>query len=109
MDSEINFTINAANAKEKESFFKEVSTVLFFPDYWHQNLDSLDELLNDLDWIDKSIIKIDVINSSDLLINEPEDYKKKVLQLFDSVVQEWQNFENDDYRERKKVIISFKK
>jgi len=40
-------------------------------------------------------------------ILQPVELKKKVIQLLNNVVMEWENFEDENFRERKKVIIDF--
>ena len=45
---------------------------LLFPDYFSHNLDSLDELLSDLEWIPQKRIRLVISNSKSLLSKNPE-------------------------------------
>lgn len=53
-----------------DSFYEAISSALNFPDYFGQNLDALDELLFDLDWIKQKFVLLVVLNSSQLLHEE---------------------------------------
>lgn len=47
---------------------------LSFPDYFGRNLDALEEVLSDLEWIKEEKVKIIILNTEQLLIN---DLKKR--------------------------------
>ena len=50
-----------------ESFYEGISNALNFPDYFGQNLDALDELLFDMDWIRQDHVLLIISNSAQLL------------------------------------------
>lgn len=51
-------------------FYEEIAKALNFPDYFFPNLDSLDECLNDLSWIEQNEIHLLIFNYEDLLFEE---------------------------------------
>jgi len=53
---------------------------LSFPDYFSHNLDSLDEMLSDLDWIPQRRIRL-IISDVDQLLCEDEDKKESILEI----------------------------
>ena len=48
-------------------FYRLLSTTLHFPNYFHENLDSLDEVLCDLNWIPQDTIQIHFKNIKQFL------------------------------------------
>jgi RNAse (barnase) inhibitor barstar len=56
---------------------------LSFPEYFGNNLDALDEMLADLDWIKESTVKIILLNKDALLSKEPAK-KKAFLEILQS-------------------------
>ena len=67
--------------------YQRLQEQLSFPDYFGHNLDSLDEVLSDLDWIAKARIRL-IINDIPNLLSE-EDAEKK--ESFLDVINEHQN------------------
>lgn len=53
-----------------DDFYASLRQQLSLPDYFGNNLDALEEVLNDLDWIEEEKIKIIISNSSALLVND---------------------------------------
>ncbi|HET7118059.1 MAG TPA: barstar family protein [Hanamia sp.] len=56
---------------------------LSLPDYFGNNLDALEEVLSDLDWINEEKIKIIILNSNELLTKDISK-KKDLLEIFNS-------------------------
>ena len=56
---------------------------LSIPEYFGKNLDALEEVLADLEWIDEAKIKIIILNESALLVNS-DDKKKDLLDVLNS-------------------------
>ncbi|MEO9023254.1 MAG: barstar family protein [Ginsengibacter sp.] len=51
---------------------------LSLPDYFGRNLDALDEMLDDLEWVTEEKVKIIILNSDELLT---DDLEKKTIFL----------------------------
>ena len=103
---ECNICIDGLVLPTISSFYKDISNKLKFPQYFSENLDSLDEILNDLDWIDSEKINIYVFNVESFLKDESENMKKNVLELFKEVALEWD--ENVDLDKKFKIFIDNK-
>lgn len=63
--------------------YQSLQQQLSIPDYFGKNLDALDEVLSDLDWLEEKNVKIIIANLSKLLANEI-DRKKDLLEVMDS-------------------------
>lgn len=48
---------------------------LSFPDYFGRNLDALEEMLSDLEWIEEERIKIIIANGEGILSEDPKKRK----------------------------------
>jgi RNAse (barnase) inhibitor barstar len=96
--------IDANNCKTKKSFLIVIGTAFQFPSYFGQNLDALKECLNDLEWLDKPNYILLIKNAKELLSEEPEEVRDKILILLEDVSKEWANVPNyegeDAYRKR---------
>jgi RNAse (barnase) inhibitor barstar len=69
-----------------KAYFK-LQEQLSFPDYFSYNLDSLDEILSDLEWISKPRIRLIITDLAQLLNEEDTDRKASFLE----VINEHQN------------------
>lgn len=70
-----------------EQCYATLSVQLLFPCYFGNNLDALEEVLGDLDWLTEGTIKIIILNSKKLLA---EDIFKK-----DAFLDIFNNSENE--------------
>lgn len=73
---------------DKYSFYETISKALNLPDYFGKNLDALDEVLFDLDFIEQTYCQIIIFNYSHLMANEP-DYKQALQDFFESFDSEF--------------------
>ncbi len=66
--------LDGVSCKEMEDCYRALERQLSIPGYFGRNLDALEEVLNDLDWIAEEKIKIIIADIPSLLEN---DLKKK--------------------------------
>lgn len=90
--------------KTLQAFLSEMRNVFNLPDYYSENLNSLAECLNDLEWLNKSNYLLIIKNSDAFLKGERADVKKSILEFLDNVAMEWGNVPNfegeDSYRKK---------
>lgn len=78
-ENNIRYVFLAGNLCDRISdCFNMLRQQLSFPDYFSNNLDSLEEIMADLEWIPESEIKIIILNTDSLL---KKDIEKKPLFL----------------------------
>lgn len=83
-------TIDGKLCKSLAQFYEAIKEKLHFPEYFEPNMDSLDEVLNDLSWIEDERLLIFFKNSSEFLINERNEKNvTSLLDLFDITCEDW--------------------
>jgi RNAse (barnase) inhibitor barstar len=70
-----------------ESFYDEISRALSFPDYFGRNLDALQDMLSDLDWIPFQHIFLIIRNSNSLSLLLDHHYDA-VMDIMSSTMNE---------------------
>lgn len=100
--------IDGRQSKTLRQFYEHIAKTMEFPDYFGFNLDSLDELLNDLDWIEDEKIAL-YFTHTDQLISQERDPKKlaSLLNLLDATAEDWKWVDEADEIEKKELIILF--
>jgi len=88
-----------------DEFIHEIAKQLDFPDYYSSSLDSLEELLNDLSWLNESQFAIIVRNYSFFLCEEKDPARKtNLMNLLNDVAEQWDNVPNypgeEDFRNK---------
>jgi len=86
--------IDGLKCRSIGSFFKEIGKAFKFPDYYSHILNSLDEIINDLEWIDKPNYVLVIIKSDYFLVDETEETKNRIFAFLDDVSKEWTNVPN---------------
>jgi RNAse (barnase) inhibitor barstar len=100
--------INGSEAKTLKGFYNQMAEALDFPDYFGHNLDSLDELLNDLQWIKENRIIIYIKDSAAWLSAEKSgDKLTTVLDLMEATAEDWKWLDEDDELNKKELRILF--
>ncbi|TDB60788.1 barstar family protein [Arundinibacter roseus] len=103
-------TVDGTQATSLKAFYEQLGRALDFPDYFGFNLDSLDELLNDLQWIDEEKIVIFIQNSGDWLLHEKSDGKLgTLLDLLEASAEDWKWLDEDQEEDfsKKELRILF--
>lgn len=109
-------TIDSKKVTSLREFYETLATSLYFPDYFGFNMDSLDELLNDLSWLEDEKIAIYFTNTKSFLINErSEDKILSLLDMLDAISEDWKWMEpdedlgpdDDDYIPKKELLFCF--
>lgn len=82
--------IDGSKATTMKAFYEAIARELAFPDYFGHNLDSLDELLNDFEWLQEDKIALYIYNADAFLSQEKSDEKKAdLLNLLDVTAEDW--------------------
>jgi RNAse (barnase) inhibitor barstar len=105
--------IDANEVATLREFYEVLAKAMHFPDYFGFNLDSLDELLNDLTWIEDEKLAVYFINSDKFLEKERNETKiLTLLDLLDATCEDWKwheiDEEDDDYTP-KELFFGFDK
>jgi hypothetical protein len=76
-----------------------------FPDYSGKNLDALDEMLNDLEWIEEQKVIIYIDHSSEWLSKEKSEEKiLSVIDIFDATAEDWKWLDEEEEGIAKKEL-----
>ncbi len=87
-ENDIRYVFVDGNAcKTIEQCYKTLQQQLSIPDYFGYNLDALEEVLGDLDWIEEEKIRLILLNSEHLLTDDKEK-KKDFLDILNSCQNE---------------------
>jgi RNAse (barnase) inhibitor barstar len=100
--------IDGQKAHTLRGFYEELAKALDFPEYFGFNLDSLDEMLNDLSWVNESKIAIYVTNSEQFIKKERNpDKLPTILDLLDATCEDWKWIDEDDDVPKKEIVVAF--
>lgn len=100
--------IDSSRISTLREFYETMAKVFEFPDYFGFNLDSFDEIINDLSWIENEKILIYFTNSENFLEKERNETKIiTLLDLLEASCEEWKWAESDDSIPKKELIIRF--
>jgi len=101
-------TVDGLKAHTLRGFYEEVAKALNFPEYFGFNLDSFDEMLNDLSWLEQSKIAIYITNSDSFVEKERNpDKLPTLLDLLDATCEDWKWIDEDDEISKKELIVAF--
>jgi RNAse (barnase) inhibitor barstar len=78
-----------------DKFYEELTRQFMFPDYFGRNFDAFDEMINDLSWLDESIIYIIFRNYDDFLSDENEEAREILLTILDDAATEWKRMDGE--------------
>jgi RNAse (barnase) inhibitor barstar len=97
--------IDGENAHTLRGFYEEMAKALAFPDYFGFNLDSLDELLNDLSWISEENILVFISKSEHFIEKERNPAKlQTLLDMLEATCEDWNWVDEEDHDFPKKTL-----
>ncbi|GBL35131.1 hypothetical protein EMGBS15_07260 [Filimonas sp.] len=76
--------IDGSTIHSVADFYSAISKALHFPDYFGENLDALDEMLYDLDWIEHDHVLLLITNSPQFLQHE-EAQRSQIITLIEEI------------------------
>ena len=79
--------VDGNTCKDLDSCYKSLQQQLSLPDYFGKNLDALEEVMSDLDWIKEEKVKIIILNKGQLLEKNKEK-KNDFLEILNSADNE---------------------
>ena len=74
----ITVILNGTDLPNLRFFFKEIVEELEFPTYTN-NIQTFEEQINDLSWLNGDKVRISISNAKDFLIEEDQQIRKKML------------------------------
>jgi RNAse (barnase) inhibitor barstar len=100
--------IDGQKAHTLRGFYEEIAKEMKFPEYFGFNLDSLDEMLNDLSWLEHEKIAVYITNSESFVEKERNpDKLPTLLDLLDATCEDWEWSDEEEDRPKKELIIAF--
>jgi RNAse (barnase) inhibitor barstar len=78
-----------------EKFYALVSSQLKLPDNFGNNFDAFDEMMNDLEWLEETIIYLIFRNYDDFLSEENDEAREILLTILDDASTEWKRMDGE--------------
>jgi RNAse (barnase) inhibitor barstar len=78
-----------------EKFYSSIASQLKFPDNFGSNFDAFDEMMNDLDWLEETIIYLIFRNYDDFLSEENDEAREILLTILDDASTEWKRMDGE--------------
>ncbi len=86
--------VRGKKMKRREDCFNEFSAAFQFPDYFGENWDALEECLYDLEWLPAKGYVVFVLNTGDVLKEEPSRQFEIFTEVLSEVASQWSRAEN---------------
>jgi RNAse (barnase) inhibitor barstar len=100
--------IDGQKSASMKDFLDQIGVALQFPEYYGKNLDALDEMLNDLEWIKEEKVIISIANSGEWLSKEKsEDRIFSLIDMLDATAEDWKWMDEDEEAAKKDLRIVF--
>jgi RNAse (barnase) inhibitor barstar len=100
--------VHGQKAASLKGFLDEIGRVMNFPDYDGKNLDALDEMLNDLEWIQQEQVVLYVSNTTTWLSMEKSQEKIfTLIDLLDATAEDWHWMDEEEDVAKKNLTIVF--
>lgn len=88
-----------------KAFYQAIEKALSFPDDFEHNLESLDELLNDMSWIKQHDVAICIKDSASFLSQEKPLKVLELINLLDATAEDWKWIDDDEEIQPKNLRI----
>lgn len=72
--------LNGASCTNAQVFYETIAEIFQFPSYFGKNLDALDEMLDDLDWLENEYKVLIILNNQEFLKDDLE-FKESLMNL----------------------------
>lgn len=83
----ITIELNGTELPDLKTFFKATVKPLQFPQYTN-NIELFKEQINDLSWLNGDVVRIDLINAKDFLMEEDMQVRKMMLKILISAMED---------------------
>lgn len=77
----LHILIPGSAVEDLDSFYAAIASLLNFPAYFSENLDSFDELINDLGWLEEKDLRIYISEYANFLLEEASEKRILVLEI----------------------------
>ncbi|MEZ4905001.1 MAG: barstar family protein [Spirosomataceae bacterium] len=99
--------IDGAKTPTLQTFYQAIEQALTLPDYFEYNLESLDDLLNDMSWIKQADVAL-CITHSDLFLSQEKPPKVfELINLLDAIAEDWKWVDEEEEIQSKNFKILF--
>ncbi|AQG81465.1 barstar family protein [Spirosoma montaniterrae] len=99
--------IDGIKATTLRQFYEAIAEVLEIPDFGF-SLESLNDALNDLSWLEDERIVLYITNSGQLLSKERDPAKLlSVLNMLDATAEDWKWVNDEELDNAKEIIVVF--
>lgn len=99
--------IDGSTTPTLKLFYQAIEKALDFPDDFEHNLDSLDEFLNDLGWIQETDLALYLTDSESFLTQEKPAKVIELLNLLDATAEDWKWVDDDMKPKNFKILIEY--
>ncbi|HEV7347482.1 barstar family protein [Telluribacter sp.] len=100
--------VDGKQATTLKAFYEQIAQSLDFPEEFNHNLESFDDMINDLEWIDEEKVAIYIRNCNEWLSREKADDRLlTIIDLLDATAEDWKWMDEEEESEvaRKELKI----
>ncbi|UFH55259.1 barstar family protein [Spirosoma sp. KNUC1025] len=97
--------IDGKNVTTLRQFYERIADLLEIPDFSF-TLESLNDSLNDLEWLEDERIILYFTNTNDFISKERDPAKMgSILSVLDATAEDWKWVEDDQSSDKKEIVI----
>ena len=102
--------LDGSSCQTLRGFYEGIAEAMDFPEDFGFNIDSLDDMLSNLSWVEEEKVIVYIENSEHFLSKERNENKKlTLLDRLSAVCEEWRWVEPEDGFEKKELTFLFDK